>query len=527
MLHHTSDTHSCPQNLVGNHIMMSPFVASSSIARASNIQRRMSVRARGFRAASDNIAPLGRTNSIANPFLPRPTDYEEPDTTLITALYDAIDESPPALDARKLLIQHFMACGYLDTAREQVQELMDLDPSDEDAQTWYVMLVSAGEFHQQEEKREGSPQRPKPQRIVVEKENVDRARTELRDGYEALSKNASMLGWEMTALRDLLQLKWKGKSKARVHDFESKISAVEDLARGKVNSVKPSQSSTAPTSARTVARAMEAAYDPDKAMDIALEDLMAIAKWLQSVENQATRLTLSTNSAEPNDSVRESLVKRVQALKAALPQQLQPSADTAFMHVEHEVLKKNYQGITKTMNLDDVADIPRENFWVSEDGYPWDMEELAAAIKANSGVFRNPLSKTMFTPADVQAIIKHPYGRSLAALQVQQSQLRKGVRPQTIEMMEKLSTTLLEDQSEDQLASRHIVDEFLAYVATLPEVEQEAINGLKVPAKDSHTGQAFDCTIGDAIRDAQGNRVCIHKTGDFIGQSAKFLRQNR
>jgi hypothetical protein len=197
------------------------------------------------------------------------------------------------------------------------------------------------------------------------------------------------------------------------------------------------------------------------------------------------------------------------------------------MHVEHEVLKKNYQGITKTMNLDDVADIPRENFWVSEDGYPWDMEELAAAIKANSGVFRNPLSKTMFTPADVQAIIKHPYGRGLAALQVQQSQLRKGVRPQTIEMMEKLSSTLLGDNSEDQLASRHIVDEFLAYVATLPEVEQEAIDGLKVPAKDSHTGQAFDCTIGDAIRDAQGNRVCIHKTGDFIGQSAKFLRQNR
>jgi hypothetical protein len=288
-----------------------------------------------------------------------------------------------------------------------------------------------------------------------------------------------------------LQLKWKGKGTAKTQDFESKMTAVNDLAEGKVNSVKPTQSSAAPTSARTVARTMEATNDPDQAMDIALEDLINMAKWLQSVENQAARLTLSGSSAEPNDNVREALVKRVQALKAALPPLFQPAATTALMHVEHEILKKNYQDIKTTMYGDDVADIPRENFWVSEDGYPWDMEELAGAIKANSGVFRNPLSRTMFTPADVQAIIKHPLGRGLAALQVQQSQLRKGIRMQTIEMMEKLATTLLEDMSTDQLASRHVVDEFLAYVATLPQSEQESIDGLRVPAKDSHTGQAF------------------------------------
>jgi len=26
------------------------------------------------------------------------------------------------------------------------------------------------------------------------------------------------------------------------------------------------------------------------------------------------------------------------------------------------------------------------------------------------------------------------------------------------------------------------------------------------------------------VRDAKGNRVCFHKTGDFIGQAAKYLQ---
>lgn len=60
----------------------------------------------------------------------------------------------------------------------------------------------------------------------------------------------------------------------------------------------------------------------------------------------------------------------------------------------------------------------------------------------------------------------------------------------------------------------------------VPEFEQKAIDGLKCPARDSHTGQAYDFSIGESVRDAKGNRVCFHKTGDFIGQAAMYLRGN-
>ncbi|RYN78045.1 hypothetical protein AA0117_g4582 [Alternaria alternata] len=104
--------------------------------------------------------------------------------------------------------------------------------------------------------------------------------------------------------------------------------------------------------------------------------------------------------------------------------------------------------------------------------------------------------------------------------------MSKGVRTDTIVRMEKLSAVLLEDQSSDNLPSRKAVDEFLLYIATLPDLEQKAIESLKCPAKDSHTGQYYDFTIGEAVRDAKGNLVCFHKTGDFIKQAAAHLRRN-
>jgi hypothetical protein len=111
----------------------------------------------------------------------------------------------------------------------------------------------------------------------------------------------------------------------------------------------------------------------------------------------------------------------------------------------------------------------------------------------------------------------------LAALSLEQSKLCKGVRPETVKRLAGLATILLADMSADQMASRHAIDEFLAYVATLPETEQRSMDKLHVPAKDSHSGLPFDSTIGEAVRDAQGNRVCIHKTGDFLGQAARYL----
>lgn len=72
----------------------------------------------------------------------------------------------------------------------------------------------------------------------------------------------------------------------------------------------------------------------------------------------------------------------------------------------------------------------------------------------------------MFTPKDVKGILLHPTGKSLAALRVEQREMSKGVRTETIIQMETLSAILLADQSSDTLPSRKAVDEFLLYIAT-------------------------------------------------------------
>ena len=225
---------------------------------------------------------------------------------------------------------------------------------------------------------------------------------------------------------------------------------------------------------------------------------------------------------DDQDRVREALVKRVKALKALLPKDLQPIAGFAMMHAEHEILHRNYIN-DETMAFDAVSDIPRANFWTSEDGYAWDMEELARAITSGKGVMRNPLSKQMFTRADIRAIIQHPLGKGLQALRVEQSKLKRGVRPQTIDEIDRLAKVLLVDMSEDGKPSHLAVEVFVSYLETLPRGEQEAIDNLKVPATDSHTGMAFDATIGEAVKDVEGNRMCSHKAGDLLAQAVKYL----
>ncbi len=193
------------------------------------------------------------------------------------------------------------------------------------------------------------------------------------------------------------------------------------------------------------------------------------------------------------------------------------------MHAEHEILHRKYIN-DETMSFDAISEIPRANFWTSGDGYAWDMEELAAAITSGKGVMRNPLSKQMFTRADIKAIIQHPLGKGLQALQVKQSKLKRGVRPETTKQLDTLAKILLEDMTEDGNPSHVAVEVFVSYLETLPSGEQIAIDDLKVPAKDSHTGMSFDTTISEAMKDVQGNRVCSHKAGDFLAQAVKYLR---
>lgn len=335
---------------------------------------------------------------------------------------------------------------------------------------------------------------------------IDTAKQMLVKDYGELRAEAKSLLEELRVLREMREKKGLPVEDARA------IDELRLLADGRVGTVIRSPP---PTSARILAQAME--RRPDHALDIAVDDFAAVARWLGKSENHAVD--------QDEDAIREALSKRAQALAATLPKNLAYQAPMALMHAEHEVLQRSYV-CKDTMYGDAVADIPRAQFWVSEDSYPWDMSELVAALKSNSGVMRNPLSRMMFTENDVRAIVRHPLGRELIALRVEQRELTKGVRTTTVERLSSLSAVLLADMTTDQTSSREAVDAFLAYVATLPEAEQKAINGLRVPAVDSHTLQPFDATIGEAVRDAQGNRTCFHKTGDLLRQAASHLRQS-
>ncbi|KAJ4320888.1 hypothetical protein N0V94_003187 [Neodidymelliopsis sp. IMI 364377] len=460
------------------------------------------------------------------------TTSGDPDMMLIGELMESISRHPSAIVARKLLVEHYIAVGWLEAAVDDAKELRTLAPGDEDVVRFLKVLEKAPDLPAPERKvlQKKSPVQTVPlnERLqwdpksgqyrkvmapkVVEKKtevlavsvggDLDGAQQDLIQGYQALRAKAGFI------LADLMHLQ----------ALQKKAGVPQSRNTARIQGILSGQKSLPQKlpSPREIARTIR--DSPKDATDIAIADFEDAMRWVTESHGQS-----SNTSA---DATRDAIVKRKAAIELALPDYLKIHCEHALMHIEHENLYRNYAN-TETMYGDEVKDIPRANFYVTEDNYAWDLEELVAAIKASSGVLRNPLSKQMFTPKDVKGIYMHPLAKPLAALAVEQKELSKGVRPDTIERMEKLSKVLLEDQSADTIPSRHAVDEFLAYVATLPELEQKAIDGLKCPAKDSHTGQAYDSSIGEAMRDAKGNRVCFHKTGDFIGQAAAHLRQNR
>jgi hypothetical protein len=430
---------------------------------------------------------------------------------LINRLLDAIESNHPAIQARVSLMQQWINAGWLDVAGDTAQELLRLDPTNSEARQFLqenggtqvppppnatTGLPSEASYSHS---RRGMPRLLRLPRTSEEQAAME---LELTEAYKAIRGRAEILLRE-THLMSGLQGRPLPDNHATIRDLKR-------LADGCISSVV---SKAPPRSVRALAKAIEA--DRSRGLDVLIEDLSYVIFWLRS----------SSSIIVDNDSVRETLAKRIRTLGAALPDDLHNLPQFALMHIEHEELGHTYAN-SETMYGDDVSEITRANFWASEDGYAWDMEELAAALACNSGVMRNPLSRQMFTPGDVRAIIAHPLGRRLAAMQVAQDELSKGVRSATIDQLDQLSAALLADQSDDQLSSRYAIDAFLRYNATLPQAEQRAIDELRVPAVDSHTGTSFDCTIGEAVRDAQANRICLHKTGDLIRQAANYLRHN-
>ncbi|KAK4186239.1 hypothetical protein QBC35DRAFT_501742 [Podospora australis] len=83
-----------------------------------------------------------------------------------------------------------------------------------------------------------------------------------------------------------------------------------------------------------------------------------------------------------------------------------------------------------------IEDIPRERFLVTSDRFAWDMQELVREIVGRKGEMRNPVTKEMFRPEDVNKIRAHPLGRGIVVQQSpgqqrpQQPQQQKHPQPQ-------------------------------------------------------------------------------------------------
>lgn len=392
---------------------------------------------------------------------------------LIGELMEEISRRPPAIAARKLLVEHYISVGWVEAALDNANELRTLAPGDCEVAAFLSVLekkpdppaaeivtlppkptgskgqsasgglvwdVKTGRY-----KKSSAIARPTERRSDISGfqigDDLDAARQDLVTGYQTLRVRAGSI------LTDLLHLQALQK-KANIQPSRN-TAKVQRIVNGQVNT------SAQLCTPRTTARAMQ--NSPKDALGLVIADMEEAIRWHKN--------HLSQTTGADTDKLRDAIVKRKAALQVVLPDDLKIHCEVALMHMEHEQLGRNYVN-TETMYGDEVKDIPRSNLYVTEDNYAWDMEELVAAIEAGSGVLRNPLSKQMFTPRDVKGIYMHPSAKPLAALVVEQREMSKGVRPETITRLEKLSSVLLEDQSAETLPSRHAVDEFLAYIAT-------------------------------------------------------------
>ena len=342
---------------------------------------------------------------------------------------------------------------------------------------------------------------------------------------------------------------WNHRHKDNVganHDAKPHDLVKDESEKASETESRPPKRASKPPKPRHVKETAEQmAADPPRSLDTAINDLSALIDY--------------EKSRKPNlsdDELRTRLVARTNALAASIHPNTAYLAPQALMHITHECLSHTYTNDSTMVSMDPLSSIPRSRFFASEDNYAWDMSELAAALHANqSASLRNPLSRAPFTEADVTAIVHHPLGRGLAAVRIRQTELRRGVRQETVRRLETLAKVLLEDDEESMQVSRGAMDDFAAYVATLPRDEREALNGLRCPATDRHTGVGYDASVGDMLRDAKANQVsgccgllfvlaglltlgasrltrniiqvCGHKAGDFLSQAARYLKNLR
>ena len=64
----------------------------------------------------------------------------EPDMSLLSELFEEIERNPPGIEARKLLINHYMATGWMDAAQESAATLSRLAPRDPEVKSLVATL---------------------------------------------------------------------------------------------------------------------------------------------------------------------------------------------------------------------------------------------------------------------------------------------------------------------------------------------------------------------------------------------------
>jgi hypothetical protein len=363
------------------------------------------------------------------------------DLSLINELYTTIEDDPTAIYPRKFLVEQLTACGWISAAVDAAKDVLKLDPKDKE-------MLGFVEKHQttapasptKSENRTLNKLLPrfktkyKAETVPVPTTDGERGWLEKRliDAITTLQERAGMLSRDMRVVTEVR--KGRGESISR----DDELDALKSLANGQLGTFN----SQNPHSARAIARDIETENDPQKAIGLAISDLEDILDRLRSSDNP------------PNDdSIREILSKRCRIIATSLSAEKQDQVNLALMHLEHEKLGRKYHN-SETMFGDEVKDIHRSDFLMSEDGYAWSMDELAQAITAGGGVMRNPLSKEMFSTTDIKRIIQHPTGNKLAVMQLEQSKLSKGVRSTTIDQLSKLADVFLTDMEDDQRASR-------------------------------------------------------------------------
>lgn len=310
--------------------------------------------------------------------------YPEPDLALISDLLETIERSPPALEAHVLLMQLYLKYGWHDATEEEARQVLGIDDSVTEAQTILgepckvslrggararngraraklasTGMKSKGKGKEATKAPQQRAQTPIWQPSLVKIASPAVSLQELEDGYVALLENAGLLLDEMKLLRDL-----------NAPHCEDQMSDLAAMAKGQVSSVlriKPLQS------VKVVAEAIiaDSKDGGQNGLDTAVTDLEGLARRLRksngNAEGPGSDMSRPTDNSD-QDGIREVLVKRSKALKALLPPSLQPLADSAMMHAEHEFLHRKYIN-DETMCFDAISGIPRANFWTSEDGY--------------------------------------------------------------------------------------------------------------------------------------------------------------